>query len=394
MYYLWFVVCDPNLAGVEIYGQTTWKNPHGYLPGMMAPNLKFFAWMSVCYAILAAVWFAAYAMQVRLVLSVCLLSVTPHPQHTHPCLFLSRVQWKHVLMLQNCISLVIFLSMIEMSAWYFDFEKFNMSGTRPQSITLFAVLVGAARKSVARTLLLIVSMGYGVVKPTLGGLQEKVLTLAALYFMCSMLLDVVTHVGTVDDIDTSLRVVLVLPVAVLDAVYILWIFTSLSRTLTQLQSRRQSAKLDLYRKFTNVLALIILMSITWIGYEMWFKVRYTEVGGSVLVFLSLALLSASHCLTTLSLSLPVHSDKYNERWREDWITAAFWHVESYVLLMAICLLWPPHATSIKYAFSEDDASDALREDDALTEGFGKEGQAIAQEVFALEDIEDGDGKLE
>ena len=33
---------DPNLAGVTISGQTSWKNPSGYLPGMMSPNLPFF----------------------------------------------------------------------------------------------------------------------------------------------------------------------------------------------------------------------------------------------------------------------------------------------------------------------------------------------------------------
>ena len=39
----------------------------------------------------------------------------------------------------------------------------------------------------------------------------------------------------------------VLPVAMLDAGFILWVFTALSKTLAQLQSRRAGAKLDLYR---------------------------------------------------------------------------------------------------------------------------------------------------
>ena len=42
----------------------------------------------------------------------------------------------------------------------------------------------------------------------------------------------------------------VLPVAMLDAGFILWVFTSLSKTLSQLQSRRAGAKLDLYRRET------------------------------------------------------------------------------------------------------------------------------------------------
>ena len=39
----------------------------------------------------------------------------------------------------------------------------------------------------------------------------------------------------------------VLPVAVLDGIFILWVFTSLSKTLAQLQTRRAGAKLELYR---------------------------------------------------------------------------------------------------------------------------------------------------
>lgn len=29
MYYLWFVICDEDLASATIRGQTTWKNPTG-----------------------------------------------------------------------------------------------------------------------------------------------------------------------------------------------------------------------------------------------------------------------------------------------------------------------------------------------------------------------------
>ncbi len=36
--------------------------------------------------------------------------------------------------------------------------------------------------------------------------------------------------------------------AVLDGIFTLWVFTSLSKTLAQLQARRAGAKLDLYRR--------------------------------------------------------------------------------------------------------------------------------------------------
>ena len=61
------------------------------------------------------------------------------------------------------------------------------------------------------------------------------LALGGAYFIAACTLDVMTNVGTIDDLTSSARIFLVLPVAVLDAVFILWIFTALSKTLAQLQ---------------------------------------------------------------------------------------------------------------------------------------------------------------
>ena len=42
MYYLWFVTCDASLGeSLTVTGRTTWRNPHGYLPGMMRPTRPF-----------------------------------------------------------------------------------------------------------------------------------------------------------------------------------------------------------------------------------------------------------------------------------------------------------------------------------------------------------------
>ena len=57
---------------------------------------------------------------------------------------------------------------------YFDFVNFNTTGYRPYVTTLYAVLLGCLRKSISRILVLIVSMGFGVVLPYLGAIQHKV----------------------------------------------------------------------------------------------------------------------------------------------------------------------------------------------------------------------------
>lgn len=206
MYNLYFIHCDPRLKEVYVDGKTVWKNPTGYLPGRMAPLMKFYGFMSLAFVLLGVFWFSQYARF-----------------------------WKEVLPLQNCITLVITLGMFETALWYFDYAEFNESGTRPTGITVWAVTFGTVKRTVARLVLLIVSMGYGVVRPTLGGLTSKVLLLGGTFFLASEVLEIIENVGTVSDRSGKARLFFVLPVAFLDAFFILWIFTSLSSTLNKLQ---------------------------------------------------------------------------------------------------------------------------------------------------------------
>ena len=122
-----------------------------------------------------------------------------------------------------------------MATWYFDFVNFNNTGYRPYGITVWAVTLGDVRKTVSRLLVLVVAMGFGVVRPTLGGLTNKVLLLGGAYLLAAEALDLINNVGAIDDLNKVERIVLVLPVAVMDAIFILWIFTALSKTLALLQ---------------------------------------------------------------------------------------------------------------------------------------------------------------
>jgi hypothetical protein len=198
--------CDPNLKEVVVEGNTIWKNPSGYLPGRMAPLMKFYGFMSLAFVILGLFWFSQYARF-----------------------------WKEVFPLQNCITLVITLGMFEMAFWYFDYAEFNETGIRPTGITVWAVTFGTIKRSVARLVILMVSMGYGVVRPTLGGLTSKVLLVGVTFFVASEVLELVENVGAVSDLSGKAKLFLVLPVAFLDAFIIIWIFKSLSATLSKLQ---------------------------------------------------------------------------------------------------------------------------------------------------------------
>ncbi|KAM7499457.1 hypothetical protein LguiA_023871 [Lonicera macranthoides] len=303
MYYLYFMFCDPELTGTSISGRTVWRDPEGYLPGKMAPLMTFFGLMSLAYLVLGLVWFLRFVQY-----------------------------WKDIIQLHYHITAVIGLGMCEMALWYFEYANFNATGSRPMGITVWAVTFSAVKKTVSRLLLLVVSMGYGVVRPTLGGITSKVLLLGVIYFVASEALELVEHLGNINDFSGKARLFLVLPVALLDGCFILWIFSSLSKTLEKLQMRRSMAKLELYRKFTNSLAVSVLLSVAWIGYELYFNA----------------------------------SDPLSELWRRAWIIPAFWTLLAYLLLVVICILWDPSHNPTRYSYTEETGEDLEEEGISLT----------------------------
>ncbi|XP_078154989.1 uncharacterized protein LOC144551063 [Carex rostrata] len=294
MYNLYFIYCDPDLEGVLIEGKTIWKNQSGYLPGRMAPLMVFYGLISLAFVALGAYWFYQYSLF-----------------------------WREVMPLQNCITLVITLGMLETTLWYFDFAEFNMTGIRPAGTTFWAATFGTVRKTISRVLILLVSMGFGVVKPTLGGITSKVLLLGGMFFVASEVLEVVENVGAVSDQSTKAKLLFVLPVSMMDALFIIWIFTSLLRTLNKLQARRMTAKLEIYRKFTTALVAATVVSLGWIGFEVYFRT----------------------------------TDIYNQKWQTTWVIPALWQVISFSVLCVICSLWAPSQNSTRFAYSEDGYED-------------------------------------
>ena len=227
--------------------------------------------------------------------------------------------------------------------------------------------IGALRKALTRALLLLAALGYGVVRPTLGAPEtaRRLWALSVAYLLSVGALDITANLGAIDDLTSSARLLLVLPVATLAAIFILWIFSALSKTLSQLQARRQQAKLDLYRNFTNLLACGVLLSVGWVMYEMGFKV----------------------------------SDRLNEHWQKDWIISAFLHFTAMGLSAGVCLRWAPSKNATRYADQDDLATANLKSKGAAVAA-AQEAPAAAPadveaaapgEVFSLGEEE---GKME
>uniref|UniRef100_A0A3Q0T2L6 GOST seven transmembrane domain-containing protein n=1 Tax=Amphilophus citrinellus TaxID=61819 RepID=A0A3Q0T2L6_AMPCI len=78
--------------------------------------------------------------------------------------------WKDLLRIQFWIAGVIFLGMVEKAVFLFR-----------DGLLIFAELVSALKRTLARLLVIIVSLGYGIVKPRLGTVMHRVVGLGILY---------------------------------------------------------------------------------------------------------------------------------------------------------------------------------------------------------------------
>eukprot|EP00908_Phaeocystis_cordata_P015802 Transcript_26992.p1 GENE.Transcript_26992~~Transcript_26992.p1 ORF type:complete len:504 (-),score=210.75 Transcript_26992:59-1474(-) len=298
VHYLLLASCDLQTGGVLVSGHTTWLNPYGYLPGELYPFLPFFGALSLAYVALGVIWIV-----------LCLRHCA------------------QLLPLQSCISAVLFLGAVETATWYFDYVSFNAGGTRGVAPVVLGVLLSTVKKTVSRLLVLVVCLGYGVVRPTLGNVAYKVMGLGLVYVFFNALLDVASNVSQLSQLSVSARLLLILPMALLDAFFYWWLFSGLTRTLQQLSSRRQSAKLLLYRRFSHVLLAAVVVSALWVCWQM-----------AVIV-----------------------SDSLDERWDKLWVFDAFWHVLYLAVLLAICYLWSPSKNNLQYAYMDELGQEA--EDD-------------------------------
>jgi len=301
VHYLLMSSCEPATGEVLISGQTSWHNPYGFLPGELFPFLPFFGFVCFAYVVVGVVW-----------LLLCLRYASL------------------LLPLQSYIGGVILLGIIESATWYLDYRAFNSGGSRGVAPVVVGVLISTVKKTVSRLLVLAVCLGYGVVRPTLGSTAYKVLTLGVVYFVFSAVLDVASNVSQISEVSPPLRLAFILPVAVLDAVFYWWLFSGLARTLSQLSSRRQSAKLQLYRRFSYILLASIALSGVWVTWQI-----------AVIV-----------------------SDTLDARWASLWMFDAFWHLLYLCILLATCYLWSPNKNNLQYAYMDEIGQEEEEEEEA------------------------------
>jgi len=224
--------------------------------------------------------------------------------------------------LQWGILALVGFGMLEVAAWYFYRLGNNNTGDYSTPALMFVVFLANVRKTASRVLVLLVSMGFGVVKWTLGTTRIKIGLLAVFYMFFSFLVQVIKEISDIsqkEEVSQFVVLFVIIPASILDATFYYWIILSLIRTMQQLTLRRQILKLQMYKIFFSVLVIAGLLSGAMILY------------GGYLNYIA----------------------KERVAWQHEWIVdTAFWESLFWGITTVIAILWRPRANNTRYGYGE------------------------------------------
>uniref|UniRef100_A0A1A8MIK2 Transmembrane protein 87A n=3 Tax=Nothobranchius TaxID=28779 RepID=A0A1A8MIK2_9TELE len=309
--YLFIVKVQPLFRGVEdedfaaeqlsfaFTMKVEMKGPHDYSSPADWPLMIFFMVMCIVYVLFGALW-----------------------------LFWCACYWRDLLRIQFWIGAVIILGMLEKAVFYSEYQSIRYKGDYVLGAVIFAELLSALKRSLARILVLIVSLGYGIVRPRLGTTVHRLVAVGLLYLLFSSVDGVLRVTG---GFYGTVALVANLSLSLIDSCVMWWIFISLSQTTRLLKLRRNVVKLSLYQHFTNTLIFFVVASIIFI---IWTTKVFRLVD----------------C---------------QRSWRDLWVDDAFWRLLFSTILLVIMVLLRPSANSQRFSHSplidEDDEEDEAKE---------------------------------
>ncbi|TKY89485.1 hypothetical protein EX895_002016 [Sporisorium graminicola] len=315
----------------------------GNLPAAEYPKLNFYFAMTVAYIALGSYW-----------LSLCI---------------------KHkdeILTVQYFISGTIAFLVVEMaSQWIYyyylnahliDFFRVReVNGhTSVTAVARFLLvltsILDAGRNSVSFFLLLIVAMGYGVIRPSIGAVMTRVRLLTAAHFVFGVLYSVGIVLIQLDQ-GGAWIFAFIFPLAMTLTAFLTWTMNSLNHSIEYLTQRKQTFKKSMFVKLHRILlaAVVIIFAFFIIS-----SVAFSQSGGEGFA-----------------------PNTWQYRWflLDGWLALLYFAVFS-----AIAWVWRPTGNNMRLAMSDELATD----DDPTAEGYEVDTFAVRGPDGPESDDEDDD----
>lgn len=292
----YYCVSTAAYSAESYVGIVEFRNAFGELPAAQIAKLPFYAAVTIVYAFMAMGWGVLY--------------------------------WMHrsdILAVQNYITAILVFLVIEMfMTWlFYDFQNRHGLNAGAKALLVVTSVLSAARNSFSFFLLLIVCMGYGVVKHTLGKTMWYVRALAITHFVFGVIYAIASLSVTPENAG-PLVLLVVLPLAGTLTAFYIWTLNSLNYTMKDLTERKQTIKAGMYRKlWWCILSSIIVIFV------FFFVNSWTFAGQSATDF------------------VPNH-------WQSRWFILDGWlNLVAFFDVAFIAYVWRPTANNRRFAMSDE-----------------------------------------
>lgn len=211
----------------------TFMQPYGLLPAQDYPKWPFYGTLSYVYLVVLGVW--GYR----------------------------SFKWRQDLLpVQNylfCLNVVLLLEVFCQFEYYWGW---NSNGSGSSMLYLCVLFLSALRNAASTFMLLVVALGYGVLKPSLGKTMRKCILLAAAHLTFGLVYAYGTMIPP-DKLSSFLLFLIVLPISTVMTIFYYWTMHAFTQTIMLLQLRRQHVKLKMYRNLWRLLVFSFVMLLVY-----------------------------------------------------------------------------------------------------------------------------------
>lgn len=292
--------CILTSGSVDYKAVAEFRNAYGELPAAQIAKLPFYGGLTIVYAVITIFWAFLYVQNRSDILPV-----------------------------QNYITAILIFLIVEMlMTWgFYDYQNRHGKNVGAQALMIVVSILNAGRNSFSFFLLLVVCMGYGVVKDSLGKTMIVVRWLAIAHFTFGVIYAIASLTVTPDDAG-PLVLLVVLPLAGTLTAFYVWTLNSLGSTIKDLVDRKQRVKAMMYKK-------------------LWWCIL-----GSILVIF------AFFFLNSLSFADVSDDDFVPSHWQTRWFILDGWlNIVYFADVCFVAYLWRPTANNRRFAMSEEIAQD-------------------------------------
>lgn len=227
---------------VRVNGEIIFLSEHGYLPGELYGFMWFYTVITFFYLIIF-LWF------------YCLMNKYKEYR-------IDIEKWIFTAISAGCIEM-IFRTM--------DYYVWNGTGTRSTFVIWTGILAGVFKQAFSRCLIVMVSLGWGVIRNSLGSTMNVIIALGLAYVITLILLDgaLLLAMEQVNALSTKseeniLNIVALLGAVkvTIDIIFIIWIFDALNKTMVYLSTQNnQSHKLQRTRNLLYIVVAAVLIGL-------------------------------------------------------------------------------------------------------------------------------------